>query len=72
MSFSITLNTEEPASISEAELCIRWNKSTRTLLKYRKAGKTPTHFTKTDKYRAQVRYLLSDVEAFEKQNHISV
>jgi hypothetical protein len=50
-----------PPSLSELELAIRWNKSTRTLLTYRKTGKL-----KGFKDGQSVRYLLSEIECIEQ------
>lgn len=57
------LTTPAPiSSISEIELGVRWTKNPRTLLDLRKAGKLPPHF----KIGKTVRYLLVDVEEFER------
>ena len=53
-------------SISEVELCVRLRKCPRTIFSWRKSGKTPPHFVINKK----VRYLLSDVIAFEEALHI--
>jgi len=55
--------TQDQASITETQLCGRINKCPRTLLNWRKAGKTPPHFI----IQKQVRYLLSDVLTFEEK-----
>jgi hypothetical protein len=51
-----------PKSLSETNLCSRWDKCPRSLLNWRKAGKMPAHYMQG----RQVRYLLADIEAFEK------
>jgi hypothetical protein len=48
-------------SISEIALAARLKKSPRTLLNWRKNGKTPPHFVRG----RQVRYLIADIERFE-------
>jgi len=55
-----TNNTQD--SISETELCARLGKCPRTLMYWRKAGKTPPYFRQGQQYR----YLLSDIAAFEQ------
>ena len=52
------------ASFSETALCARWKKCPKALYNYRKAGKMPPHFMRGK----QIRYLLSDIEAYEKLN----
>lgn len=56
--------TYAQASFSEVELCAHWNKSPRTLFNWRKAGKMPAFFRRG----SEVRYLLSDIEKFEKNS----
>jgi hypothetical protein len=51
------------ASFSEIELCAHWGICPRTALSRRKAGKMPPHF----RAGRQIRYLLADIEAAEKQ-----
>jgi len=53
-------------SISEYELCVKLKKCPRTLLNRRKSGKMPPHFL----HGKQVRYLLSDIEAFEQSQQL--
>ena len=52
------------ASFSETELCAHWGICPRTSLNRRRSGKMPPHFLKGK----QVRYLVSDIEAYEKLN----
>lgn len=52
-------------SISEVELCVRLRKSPRTLFNWRQSGIAPPYF----KIKKQIRYLLSDVIAFEENRH---
>ena len=54
-------------SVSDLELCVRLDKCPRTLLNWRKNGKMPPHFLKGK----QVRYLVSDIEEFERQSAIT-
>jgi len=61
---AVTNTPHEQESISEMEVCTRWNKCPKTLLLWRKAGKMPTHY-RTEPYN-QVRYLLRDIEQFEQ------
>ncbi len=49
-------------SFSEIELCAYWGICPRTALDRRKQGRMPKHF----KIGQQIRYLVPDVEAFEK------
>jgi hypothetical protein len=58
---SVLQHAPDLASFSETELCAHWKKCPRTLLNWRKAGLTPPHFMRGQ----QVRYLLSDIEAYE-------
>ena len=51
------------ASFSETELCAHWRICPRTAAYRRKAGKMPPHFRNGK----QIRYLLADIEAAEKQ-----
>jgi len=53
-------------TISEVESSIILNKSLRTLFNLRKSGKMPPHFL----HGKQVRYLLSDIEAFEQSQQL--
>jgi len=50
-------------SISETELCVCFGKCPRTLMYWRKAGRMPQHFL----CGKQVRYLLSEIAAFEQE-----
>ena len=50
------------ASFSEIELCAHWSLCPKTAFNRRKQGRMPPHFFSGQ----QVRYLLSDIEAFEK------
>lgn len=59
---SQTTAVTTPKSLSETNLCSRWDKCPRSLLNWRKAGKMPVHYMQGQ----QVRYLLTDIEAFEK------
>jgi hypothetical protein len=52
------------ASFSETELCGHWGKCPKALYNRRKAGKMPPHFLRGH----QIRYLVSDIEAYEKLN----
>ena len=52
------------ASFSEIELCAHWGICPKTSFNRRKQGRMPPHFFSGQ----QVRYLMSDVEAFEKLN----
>lgn len=53
--------------ISEMELGVRLGYATRTMLDLRKNGKLPPHFLATSgRAPKQVRYLLKDVEAYER------
>jgi hypothetical protein len=52
----------QQASFSETELCAHWSKCPRTLYNRRKSGNMPAHFMRGQ----QVRYLLSDIEAYEQ------
>jgi predicted DNA-binding transcriptional regulator AlpA len=54
--------TSTQASFSEIELCAHWSICPKTAHNRRNAGKFPPHF----KQGQQVRYLLSDIEAFEQ------
>lgn len=47
--------------ISEVALCLRWKKSQRTLLNYRKAGRAPAHFRRGK----EIRYLMADIVRYE-------
>jgi hypothetical protein len=58
-----TATTPHPDSICELEYCLRKGISPRTILKLRKQGKTPPHYTE----RRQIRYSLADIEAFDQQ-----
>jgi|LauGreDrversion4_2_1035121.scaffolds.fasta_scaffold837936_1 hypothetical protein len=51
-------------SFSDIELCAHWRICPRTSLNRRKAGKMPPHFLRGQ----QIRYLVSDIEAYEKLN----
>ena len=51
-------------SVSDLELCVRLGICPRTSLNRRRSGKMPPHFLKGK----QVRYLVSDIEAYEKLN----
>jgi hypothetical protein len=51
-------------SFSDIELCAHWTICPRTSLNRRRSGKMPPHFLKGK----QVRYLVSDIEAYEKLN----
>jgi hypothetical protein len=50
------------ASFSEIELCVHWRFCPKTAFNRRKQGRMPPHFFSGQ----QVRYLVSDIEAFEK------
>jgi len=54
--------THTQASFSETELCAHWTICPRTAAYRRKAGKMPPFF----KDGKQIRYLLADIEQFEK------
>jgi hypothetical protein len=62
MNKTATDTATQANSISELELCVRWSKCPRSLLNFRKAGKVPAFFI----LKRQIRYLLSDVIAFEQ------
>ncbi len=53
-------------SFSDIELCAHWMICPRTSLNRRKSGMMPPHFLKGK----QVRYLVSDIEEFERQSAI--
>lgn len=53
--------TPQNISLSEMELALRWNKSTRTIFLWRNKGKI-----KGFKIGKTTRFLLSEVEAFER------
>ena len=53
-------------SFSDIELCAHWTICPRTSLNRRKSGMMPPHFQKGK----QVRYLVSDIEEFERQSAI--
>jgi hypothetical protein len=55
---------EHSASFSDLELCVHLGICPRTSLNRRRSGKMPPHFLKGK----QVRYLVSDIEAYEKLN----
>ena len=55
-------NATKHASFSEIELCAHWRICPKTAHNRRKIGKMPPHF----KQGHQVRYLVSDIEAFEQ------
>ena len=55
---------EHSASFSDLELCVHFGICPRTSLNRRRSGKMPPHFLKGK----QVRYLVSDIEAYEKLN----
>jgi hypothetical protein len=48
-------------SLSEYELCVRWNKCPRSLLNWRKLGKMPTFYREGK----AIRYQMADIEEFE-------
>ena len=54
-------------SFSDIELCAHWTICPRTSLNRRRSGKMPPHFLKGK----QVRYLVSDIEEFERQSAIT-
>jgi hypothetical protein len=56
-----TCNPPDPICLSETHLARRWNKSTRTLQRWRAQGYGPAHI----RLRGGVRYFLADVLAFE-------
>jgi len=62
MSQNTAQNTAQNASFSEIELCAHWGICPKTAHNRRKIGKMPTHF----KQGHQVRYLVSDIEAYEQ------
>ena len=51
-------------SFSDIELCAHWTICPKALYNKRKAGKMPPHFLRGQ----QIRYLVSDIEAYEKLN----
>jgi hypothetical protein len=51
-------------SFSETELCAHWGICPKTAFNRRKQGRMPHHFMRGQ----QVRYLVLDIEAFEKLN----
>jgi predicted DNA-binding transcriptional regulator AlpA len=53
------------ASITERELCKRWNITTNSVYDFRKDGRMPPHF----QWGVIVRYLLSDIELAERTTH---
>lgn len=57
------IDTEQAQAIdiSEVALCLRWKKSPRTLLTYRKEGLAPAHF----KRGKEIRYLMADILRYE-------
>jgi hypothetical protein len=57
-------DTHPQPSFSDIELCAHWRICPRTSLNRRKAGKMPPHFLRGQ----QIRYLVSDIEAYEKLN----
>ena len=58
---------EHVPSFSDIELCAHWTICPRTSLNRRRSGKMPPHFLKGK----QVRYLVSDIEEFERQSAIT-
>lgn len=50
-------------SFSEYELCAHWSKCPKSLFNMRRAGKIPFF-----RQGMQIRYLLSDIEAFERKH----
>jgi hypothetical protein len=54
-------DVDAPESISEYELCVRWNKCPRSLLNWRKQGKVPK-FYRVGKV---IRYPIAGVKEFE-------
>ena len=58
---------EHSASFSDLELCVHLGICPRTSLNRRRSGKMPQHFLKGK----QVRYLVSDIEEFERQSAIT-
>jgi hypothetical protein len=54
-------------SYSELELCVHWNRCLKAIYNRRKNGKMPPYFI----HGKQIRYLKSDVKAFEQENNLS-
>jgi hypothetical protein len=57
-----------PESLSEIELAVRLGLCLRAMLNRRRAGTLPPHFYARARYKPQVRYLLADVDAWERTN----